>query len=90
MSWKPVNHACEPTGWLEGLDVVARLTLEPGDEITLDYATFCNEVMEDFECGCGAPRCRGTIRGTDHLEPWVERYGDHLSDYVRRKRDRGP
>ena len=22
--WKPINHACEPTAWLEGLDLVAR------------------------------------------------------------------
>ncbi len=87
--WKPVNHACEPTAWLEGLDVVARFPLERGDEITLDYATFCNEIMPDFPCGCGAPACRGTITGRDYLGPAVARYGAHVSDYVRRKRQ-GP
>ena len=85
-AWKPLNHACEPTAWLEGLDLVARVPLEPGDEITMDYATFCNEIMPDFPCACGADGCRGTITGLDHLGAAAERYGDHVSDYVRRKR----
>ncbi|MGH7539925.1 MAG: SET domain-containing protein-lysine N-methyltransferase [Gemmatimonadota bacterium] len=85
--WRPVNHACEPTAWLAGLDVVARRALRPGDEITLDYATFCNEVMPSFSCDCGAPNCRGTIRGDDYLQDFVGRYGEHVSDYVRRKRE---
>ncbi len=86
-AWKPINHSCDPSAWLEGLDVVARRDLEPGDEVTLDYATFCTEPMRSFECACGAARCRGEIRGTDYLEDFVERYGDHLSPYVRARRD---
>jgi len=84
--WKPVNHSCEPTAWLEGLDVVARLPLERGDEVTLDYATFYNERMPSFGCECGARTCRGVVRGDDYLRDFVARYGDHVSDYVRRKR----
>lgn len=84
--WRPVNHSCDPTAWLEGLDVVARSPLAPGEEITLDYATFCNERMPSFRCECAASSCRGTIRGDDHLREFVDRYGDHVSDYVRRKR----
>ncbi|MDP2479174.1 MAG: hypothetical protein Q8W51_11825 [Candidatus Palauibacterales bacterium] len=84
--WKPVNHSCDPSAWLEGLDVVARRPLAPGDEITLDYATFYNERMPAFECACGSEACRGIVRGTDCLEPFVERYGEHVSDYVRCKR----
>ncbi len=85
-AWKPINHSCEPTAWLEGLDLVARHELEPGQEITVDYATFCNEIMPSFECGCGVPECRGTIRGDDHLREFVARYEGHVSDYVARKR----
>ncbi len=84
--WKPVNHSCDPNAWLEGLDVVARRAVAAGEEITLDYATFYNERMPAFECRCGAPECRGIVRGTDYLEPFVERYGEHVSDYVRRRR----
>jgi D-alanine-D-alanine ligase len=84
--WKPINHSCEPNAWLEGLDVVARRAIDPGEEITMDYATFMNERMPSFACACGAPACRGEIRGEDHLADFVARYGDHVSDYVRRKR----
>jgi D-alanine-D-alanine ligase len=84
--WRPVNHSCEPTAWLEGLDVVARVALSAGDEITLDYATFAHTDMPAFECRCGASNCRGVIRGSDHLSDVVDRYGDHISDYVKRKR----
>ena len=85
-NWKPINHSCEPTGWLDGLDLVARRDLAAGDQITMDYATFCNELMPSFACECGAACCRGTIRGDDYLRDFVARYGEHVSDYVRRKR----
>ena len=88
MEWKPVNHSCEPTAWVRGLDVEARLSLEPGDEITLDYATMYNERMPDFVCRCRAPTCRGVIRGTDYLESFVDRYEGHLTDWVARARAR--
>ncbi|MCB0128867.1 MAG: hypothetical protein KDE58_41660, partial [Caldilineaceae bacterium] len=84
--WMPVRHACDPNAWLDGLDLVARRAIAPGEEITLDYATFHNEIMEEFVCTCGAPDCRGIIRGIDYREPFVERYGEHISDYVRAKR----
>ncbi|HUP18782.1 MAG TPA: SET domain-containing protein-lysine N-methyltransferase [Gemmatimonadota bacterium] len=84
--WRPINHSCDPNAWLDGLDVVARRPIEPDEEITMDYATFCNELMPCFECACGAPGCRRTITGEDHLADFVARYGDHVSDYVRRKR----
>ncbi len=84
--WKPINHSCDPNAWLEGLDMVARRAIEAGEEITMDYATFYNEQMDDFFCHCGTELCRGIIRGTDYRESFVERYGDHVSDYVRSKR----
>ncbi len=85
--WKPINHACEPTAWLAGLDLVARRDLRAGDEITMDYATYYNERMPSFACECGTPSCRGTIRGDDYLRDFVARYGNHVSDYVRRRRE---
>lgn len=84
--WRPVNHSCDPNAWLDGLDVVARRDIGPGEEITLDYATFYTERMPSFACACGTPGCRGTIRGTDYLEPFVDLYEGHVSDHVRRKR----
>jgi D-alanine-D-alanine ligase len=81
--WKPINHSCDPSAWLDGLNLVARRDIQPGQEITMDYATFCNERMEEFICSCGADECRGVVRGTDYKDPFMERYGDHVSDYVR-------
>ncbi|HXD30786.1 MAG TPA: SET domain-containing protein-lysine N-methyltransferase [Pyrinomonadaceae bacterium] len=83
--WKPINHSCDPSGWLDGLNLVARRDIQPGQEITMDYATFCNDRMEEFVCNCEAEDCRGIIRGSDYKESFMERYGDHVSDYVRTK-----
>jgi D-alanine-D-alanine ligase len=84
--WKPINHSCDPNAWFDGLDVVARRKIKKGEEVTLDYATFHNEQMPSFECTCAAAECRGTIRGDDYLQDFVERYGSHISDYVKSKR----
>ncbi|MDX1421061.1 MAG: hypothetical protein R3181_13935 [Rubricoccaceae bacterium] len=86
--WKPVNHSCDPSAWLSGLDVTARRALAPGDEITLDYATYVHESMPPFACTCGAEACRGVVSGADVLAPFVARYGEHVSDYVRSRRAR--
>lgn len=87
--WKPLNHSCDPNAWLEGLNLVARRQIEKGEAITVDYATFCGPSMEAFDCQCGSTQCRKVIRGTDCLEPSIiARYGDHVSDYVRRKQRR--
>lgn len=84
--WKPINHSCDPSAWLSGLNLVARKRIPAGSEITMDYSTFCNEAMAEFKCSCRASDCREVIRGTDYKEAFMERYGDHVSDYVRAKR----
>ena len=85
--WTPINHSCEPNAWLTGLNVTARKPIRAGEEITLDYATFCNEIMEPFSCNCGADDCRGLIKGTNYRSKFVmEKYGEHVSTYVKSKR----
>ena len=84
--WTPINHSCDPNAWWSGLDIAARRPIAEGEEITLDYATFHNELMPEFACLCQAPECRNTIRGTDYLQPFIERYKGHVTDFVRRKR----
>jgi D-alanine-D-alanine ligase-like ATP-grasp enzyme len=86
--WRPINHSCDPNAWLEGLNLTARRRITAGEQITMDYGTFCNESLESFSCDCGSPECRGVIRGTDYLETFIERYGEHVSDYVRTKRSK--
>jgi D-alanine-D-alanine ligase len=86
--WRPMNHSCDPNSWLEGLDLVARRPISAGEEIRVDYATYGNNILAPFDCNCGAPECRGTIRDDDHLQPFMERYEGHLSDFVQRARRR--
>ena len=85
--WKPLNHACDPNAWVTGLDLYARRPIARGEEITIDYATLYTERQAEYACHCGSPLCRGRWRGDDYLQPWFqERYGDHVTDYVRQKR----
>ena len=84
--WQPINHACDPSCWLDGLALVTRRPVAAGEALTVDYATFCGPDTEPFPCDCQAPSCRGVIRGSDHLSPALAPYGDHVSDYVRRAR----
>jgi len=58
-----INHCCDPNvyAWIYRghiLYMSARV-IEPGEELTLDYH-FAKDV-EKVRCGCGSPKCRGTI-----------------------------
>jgi hypothetical protein len=59
-----------------------------GEEITMDYATmYAGEFGPKFECKCGSKECRGGFKPGDYLEDWFrERYGDHVTDFVRQER----
>jgi D-alanine-D-alanine ligase len=83
--WRPINHACDPNTWLDGLDLIARRDVQAGEELTMDYATFCGPLMSPFACHCGSPLCRKIIRGSDYLLTDIrERYGAaHVSEFVR-------
>lgn len=61
--WAPQNHSCAPNTGMLGLDLVALRDIGAGEELTLDYAELIDEAAEPFECRCGAPGCRGLIRG---------------------------
>ncbi|MBS1655106.1 MAG: SET domain-containing protein-lysine N-methyltransferase, partial [Bacteroidetes bacterium] len=61
--WAPQNHSCDPNTGYDGLNVVALKDIIPGEELTLDYATFLDEHMEPFQCRCGSSSCRGMIKG---------------------------
>lgn len=59
--WAPQNHSCAPNTAYRGLDVVALRDISPGEELTLDYADFCNDTAAAFDCRCGASTCRGRV-----------------------------
>lgn len=80
------NHSCDPTTWwVSPFVLVTRRDLEPGDEITYDYATSeCDEEELGMDhCLCGTPLCRDKITGQDYLLPdLIERYGSHFQPYL--------
>jgi hypothetical protein len=82
-NWKLFAHSCDPTAWIDGLNIVARRPIAEGEQISLDYATFCNEVMPSFVCTCGSEQCRMTITGRDYLSSCIDIYGDHISAFVK-------
>lgn len=61
--WAPQNHSCNPNTGYDGLNVVALRDIAPGEELTVDYASYCNDDAEPFACRCGAANCRGWIQG---------------------------
>lgn len=63
-----LNHSCDPNvGMDDCLTIVATRDIQPGEELTIDYAFF--EADENWilkiDCNCGAKNCRKTITGAD-------------------------
>jgi SET domain-containing protein len=79
-----LNHSCEPTCELinytpddaepHEYEVVvrARRTLQPGQELTIDYAWSAEAAIE---CGCQSARCRGWIVSPEELEQIIAERG---------------
>lgn len=67
-----MNHACDPASIGVGQTFeVARRDLQPGEELTCDYATL--NMSTALACACGGPTCRGLVTPT--LAPeWVARW----------------
>lgn len=65
-----INHACNPNCESEIVGehvfIKALRRIEPGEELFYDYGLVIDErytpkVKKQFECRCGARRCRGTM-----------------------------
>ncbi len=58
-----VNHSCDPnSAFVSDRSLVALRTINPDDEITLDYSTTEADTAWTMNCSCGAPKCRGVLR----------------------------
>jgi uncharacterized protein len=81
-----INHSCEPnTGFAGNTVLVAMRDIEPGEELTTDYALF-DDHGDAMTCGCGTPSCRGVIDGQDWRKPELQRrYGPYFSSYLLRR-----
>lgn len=60
-----VLHSCDPN---TSCDMIRRVfvalkPIMPGDFITMDYAETEDYLFRTFPCECGAPNCRGIVKG---------------------------
>ncbi|MBI5953985.1 MAG: SET domain-containing protein-lysine N-methyltransferase [Chloroflexi bacterium] len=81
------NHSCEPNlGFFGQIGLVAIREIEPGEELTFDYAMSDGSPYDEFECHCGLSHCRGTIMGDDWRIPELwEKYDGYFSPYLARR-----
>jgi hypothetical protein len=72
-------------GFAGNIVLVAMRDIDPGEELTTDYALFDDDDGE-MECRCGTASCRGTIGGRDWQRPELQRrYGNYFSWYLLRR-----
>jgi hypothetical protein len=80
------NHSCAPNIGVQGQIVfVAMRDIQPGEELTHDWATTDDEAYE-MPCRCGAANCRQVITGQDwRRQDLQEKYQDYMSWYLQQK-----
>ena len=82
-----INHSCDPNAGLDGqITIVALHRIQPGDEVTIDYAMCDGSAYDEFDCACGSACCRSRVSGGDWRNPALwERYAGHFSPYLQRR-----
>jgi SET domain-containing protein len=85
-----VNHSCDPNAGLAGqITLMAMRDIEPGEEITFDYAMADGDGYDQFPCACGSASCRHQVTGNDWKQPALwEKYKGYFSPYLQRRIDR--
>lgn len=80
------NHSCDPNIGVQGQIVfVARRDIQPGEELTHDWATTDDDDYE-LACHCGAANCRKVITGKDwQREDLQKKYRGWFSWYLQAK-----
>ena len=80
------NHSCNPNIGIQGQIVfVAMRDIQPGEELTHDWATTDDDNYE-LECNCGAQNCRKILTGKDWSKTELqEKYRGYLSWHIERK-----
>jgi uncharacterized protein len=82
-----INHSCDPNcGLVGGVLLVALRDIEPGEQVTFDYAMADASDYDEFECNCLTSKCRGTVTGNDWMLPDLRRrYAAYFSPYIQRR-----
>lgn len=83
------NHSCDPNTWMKDeVTIIARLEIEPEEELTVDYAMFVLDENYKMpgECKCGTTLCRHLITGKDWRLPELQkRYKNHFSPLLNKR-----
>jgi hypothetical protein len=81
------NHSCDPNiGFSGQLCLVAMRDIQPGEEISFDYAMCDGSSYDEFDCQCGSKNCRGTVKGSDWSLPALwEKYDGYFSPYLAKR-----
>ena len=84
-----INHSCEPNlGFVSEIILAAIRLIEPGEELTFDYATCDSLPYDEFECECAAPTCRLKVTGEDWMSPTLQQLrAGQFSPYLQRRID---
>ena len=82
-----INHSCEPNlGFVSEIILAAVRHIEPGEELTFDYATCDSMPYDEFECACASPTCRVKVTGEDWLSPAIQQLrAGQFSPYLQRQ-----
>ena len=60
--------------------------IEPGEELSFDYAMCDASDYDEFACLCEFPTCRGVVTGMDWRNPELQsKYSGYFSPYLIRK-----
>ena len=81
------NHSCEPNiGFSGQLCLVAMRDIQPGEELTFDYAMCDGSSYDEFDCFCGSKSCRGKVKGSDWSLPELwKKYDGYFMPYLARR-----
>jgi uncharacterized protein len=81
------KHSCDPNLWMESETACsARRTIQPGEELTTDYAVLSDDGGWAMSCACQSSLCRGIIRGDDWARADLQRrYRGHFAPYLSRR-----
>jgi hypothetical protein len=82
-----INHSCAPNAGLAGqVTVVAMRDIAAGEEICFDYAMCSSCLLDDFDCRCGTPGCRGHVGPDDWRRADLQRrYRGYFSTFLQRR-----
>ena len=79
-----LNHSCDPNCGLSGSSLlVAMRDIEPGEELTFDYAMCDASDYDEFRCLCEQPNCRELVTGADwRILELQAKYDGYFSPYL--------